>query len=399
MNRKRLAQVIAAGWTLVGAVMWAEETPHAEQAELAAKIVQCASHPAALGELLDAWPEQAADAELLALIDVDRSWLQKEMPIEEDLAARLLRTLALAGDPRCLGYLHEVFETYPERRHLVAAALAQFAQTRRCRPEDWRLLVRSLMVVEGTHAREVARALLRFPHRATEPKWLRQVILIGLALDDEGAVDALALLEHWTGERPVASGNGSRATLANWQAWFSRKYPDAPDPELPHLPQAARWDYADLRAFAYSPAGLHGDAQRGAAVFEKAQCHKCHRFSTRGEPLGPNLSEIGGRLQRKELLQALLFPSERISDQYESYTLVTHDGRALTGMLGSLDAERLVVLQLNGEKITVRKADIEEAIKNKLSAMPSGLLEPLSREEIADLFAYLLPRRSDERGR
>ncbi len=49
----------------------------------------------------------------------------------------------------------------------------------------------------------------------------------------------------------------------------------------------------------------------------------------------------------------------------------------------------LIVLQLNGEKAKIRKDEIEEVTRNKTSAMPEGLLNGLTLDEVGDLFAYL----------
>ena len=49
----------------------------------------------------------------------------------------------------------------------------------------------------------------------------------------------------------------------------------------------------------------------------------------------------------------------------------------------------MVVLQANTEKATVPKNEIEQITPSKKSAMPEGLFNTLSLEEIADLFAYL----------
>lgn len=362
---------------------------------IAAEPHESSSQAAAIKAALNSLSTPPSDSELLALIQLDRQALTEGRAIDETLLGRMTDLLALADDPRTLGYLHEIFETYPERRHLVAASLAQFATTKRCRPEDWRLLVRSLTVVEGQQARQVLQALRRFPHRATEPKWQRQVILIGLQLGESGVEDATDLLEHWSGTRLPTREDNWRDRLARWQSWFSSRYPDAPDPELPSSPPGTRWTYDALRSYLEGPASRTFDPQQGAAVFEKGQCYKCHRFRGRGESLGPDLTDIRLRLQRKELLSALLFPSERISDQFETYIVATHDGRTFTGIFGRRGADQLIVLQPNGEKITFRQQDIAESARSRTSAMPAGLLEPLSEQEIADLFAFILQNRGD----
>ena len=52
----------------------------------------------------------------------------------------------------------------------------------------------------------------------------------------------------------------------------------------------------------------------------------------------------------------------------------------------------MVVLQQDGRKVVLKKEQIEETVASKQSAMPSGLLEDLTLEEVTDLFAYLNKR-------
>ena len=95
-------------------------------------------------------------------------------------------------------------------------------------------------------------------------------------------------------------------------------------------------------------------------------------------------------MQRKEILRAILFPSEVVSDQFQTYSVLTIDGRTFTGIVGvGQNSEELIILPANGKKVMIKKADVEESIVNKQSAMPRGTLEQLSQEEIRDLFNFL----------
>jgi len=123
-------------------------------------------------------------------------------------------------------------------------------------------------------------------------------------------------------------------------------------------------------------------------VFEKSQCVKCHRYGTRGEGIGPDLSNVSSRFQRKEILESVIFPSQVISDQFAAKTVVTKDGKTYTGLVGPT-GDGVVVLQASAEKVALAQTDIEEIVPSKTSAMPDGLFNTLTLAEIADLFAYL----------
>ncbi|NUQ16551.1 MAG: c-type cytochrome, partial [Flavobacteriales bacterium] len=217
----------------------------------------------------------------------------------------------------------------------------------------------------------------------------RQAILAGLKLKDDGGLLAVALLEKWTGQRQSQPGDKWDAALAGWQQWFSQTYPHQPEPKLPVDSEQNKWSLDELVKYLGSPAGKQGDPSSGALVFERAQCAKCHRFGSRGEAVGPDLTTVARRFQQKEILESVLFPSHVISDQYASKTVVTSGGLTYTGMVTQLDEQTIVVLEPTGRKTQLARSDIEDLAHHKKSAMPEGLFNSLSLEEIGDLIAYL----------
>src|SRR6185295_16637107 len=208
------------------------------------------------------------------------------------------------------------------------------------------------------------------------------------------------LLEKWTGEQLTKPDANWKASLAAWQSWFVKTYPNEPEPTLPNESGQNSWTFQELLSYLTTSQGSHGNTTRGAAIFEKAQCVKCHRFRDRGDTVGPDLTTVSQRFQKKEILESILFPSQVISDQYASQTLVTTTGKKYFGMVAPAGDGSLVVLEPNGHKVTVPKDEIEETERSKKSAMPDGLLNNLTMEEIADLFAYLTaPQRIDTASR
>jgi len=353
--------------------------------EQLARIQDGANDPAAAMAVVQNLSGHLSPEQLTAVRDLDMKLANNKSPEARALAKAAIQALG-HGDPASLDYLHQVFESSPDRRQDVAQALATSGKARR--DVDWPVLVRSLPVVEGTAARDVLRALPRFSIKDDKPQDLRQVILLGLKLKDDGGRDAAVLLSHWTGARPAEPKTPWAESLAAWQKWFAEKYPDQPEAVLPVEASDNKWTFAQLRDFLTAGDGQQGSAERGAAIFEKAQCIKCHRYGTRGEGIGPDLSAVSSRFQRKEILESVIFPSQVISDQFAAKTVVTHDGNTYTGIVGPA-GEGVVVLQPNGEKVTIAKDEVDMIVPSKKSAMPEGLFNTLTLAEIADLFAYL----------
>ena len=138
-----------------------------------------------------------------------------------------------------------------------------------------------------------------------------------------------------------------------------------------------------------------GDARRGAIVFYQPHllCASCHVKGERGEGLGPDLATLGKTVTGAELVEAILEPSKTIRKGYETVTVVTKEGKTLTGRLIE-DRPDAVVLREpapEGKPITVARAEIDERRDKGPSLMPAGLVNQLgSRQDFLDLVRYLI---------
>lgn len=339
--------------------------------------------PAAALHAVAMLPEQPGNKLLEELMALDGELAQIDSPEAKRLQTGIVAVLARSKDAAAMAYLREAFEKYPDRRPELAMGLAQQPDG-----ENWPFLLRSLPLLEGAAAAEVLSALATVDRKPEEAEPVRQLILCGLRLDAEYAPLATRLLRHWTDAQPDAEAADTAASLAAWQKWYAETYPSAPPAELPEETPESAWSYEELLGYLNSAAG-QGDAARGALIYEKARCAKCHRFGHRGEPGGPELTTVAQRFHRKEILEALLFPSQVISDQYVSQTVVTKDGKTFAGIVAPAGEGHISILLPTAEKITISRDQIESIEPNRTSAMPAGLLNNLTLQEIADLFAYL----------
>ena len=126
---------------------------------------------------------------------------------------------------------------------------------------------------------------------------------------------------------------------------------------------------------------------------EKSKCSSCHRIGDQGKRVGPDLTTIGANRSAADLLESLVFPSASIVRDYESYKVLTVDGRALTGLLVSESADAIEIQQASGEKVLLQHDDIERLEPNAVSIMPSGLDEALTETELLDVVMYLQTRK------
>jgi putative heme-binding domain-containing protein len=131
----------------------------------------------------------------------------------------------------------------------------------------------------------------------------------------------------------------------------------------------------------------HGDPRAGQAVFRKL-CAQCHTIYGEGGALGPDLTS-NGRASFDQLLSNVFDPSLVIGPAYQTTTVVTEDGRNLTGLLGEDNDQRIVLLLPGGGKEVVARNNVKYTRTSKLSMMPEGIEATLDRKDLADLFAFL----------
>ena len=149
------------------------------------------------------------------------------------------------------------------------------------------------------------------------------------------------------------------------------------------------------------------DPNRGLALFFAgggAGCAKCHRADRSGLGFGPDLSHFNSKSEPAAIVRSILEPSAEIKEGFATRTVLTNDGRTVSGLLREESELNLQLIQPDGRRVTIPKAEIEEQISQKVSAMPA-FHEMLTPRQVADLTAWLLsrvnapvPEPSDEKG-
>lgn len=170
---------------------------------------------------------------------------------------------------------------------------------------------------------------------------------------------------------------------------------------------SVRWDNLKARAAQLLPAPqgreaqplppvaelvkLTGDPTRGAAVFasETVGCNKCHQVNGAGVDFGPNLSEIGTKLAKAALYESILDPTAGISFGFEAWQINLKDGDEAYGLIVSETADELAIKAVGGVVTRYPKTGIASRTKQKLSIMPSGLQQAMTKQELVDLVEYL----------
>ncbi|HYH65795.1 MAG TPA: c-type cytochrome, partial [Urbifossiella sp.] len=133
---------------------------------------------------------------------------------------------------------------------------------------------------------------------------------------------------------------------------------------------------------------LKGDAEKGRGVF-KTNCSACHRLDALGADVGANLLAALPNKSGEDLLAAVFDPNREVDPRFVNYQAVTADGRTLGGVIAAETPTSVTLRRADGAEDTVLRANLESLRSTRLSLMPEGLERMLTRQDVADLFAYL----------
>lgn len=310
------------------------------------------------------------------------------------IRTRIRELNVLFGDGRALD---EVKRLALDEKSDLAARRAALQTLIESRPPDLRVICERLLRVRHLNATAVrGLALFNDPgigrnlaasYRSFHPSE-RGSVIDTLA---SRPVFALALLDQ------VAAGKIPRADLTPFHA---RQIRSLDDPQVQRrlsevwgeqreTAQDQRAKIAHLKA-ELDPKVLAGaDRSQGRAVFNQV-CASCHKLYGQGGEIGPDLTGAG-RDYLDYLLENIVDPSAAVSADFRMVIVETKDGRVLNGLARSR-TDRTLTLQTQTESLVLERSEIEREQASPLSLMPEGLLEPLSKDQVRNLIAYLAQR-------
>lgn len=134
-----------------------------------------------------------------------------------------------------------------------------------------------------------------------------------------------------------------------------------------------------------------GDGATGSEIFwnrTSVYCQRCHQIGDRGGAVGPNLSDIGIKKDRKYLLESIVNPNKTIAENFETTVILDIDGNTIAGIVQKETDEFVQLIDAEAKIITIQKDNIEGRRKGE-SAMPVDLIKSLTRKDIRDLVEFL----------
>jgi len=160
----------------------------------------------------------------------------------------------------------------------------------------------------------------------------------------------------------------------------------------------------DVSASHSSPSG---DSNKGQSIFV-ARCGSCHEVNGVGGNLGPNLSQVGSARSRPFLAEKIRHSSSYIMDEYsggnvvdgyQPVTLVTLDGKKISGVKKNEDAFSIQIMDTQQRVQGYLKANLRDVVNETKSLMPDFGPNVLSDQDLQDLLTYLGTLQSTKVGR
>ena len=192
--------------------------------------------------------------------------------------------------------------------------------------------------------------------------------------------------------------------LANPDAYLAAHKVEAIDPLLKDRRPRTEWKLEDLSDVVANLSDDHGHGEHqhaapnygnGKQLFTVANCVGCHKLDGVGREFGPDLTKLEPKWSSVDILKEILDPSLKINEKYQTNVIELGNGKVLTGLVVEETPEVIKLVEnplIKAEPIVIKRGDIVERTKSKVSIMPKGLLDKLTREEILELVAYVNAR-------
>lgn len=186
--------------------------------------------------------------------------------------------------------------------------------------------------------------------------------------------------------------------ISRGQQAFDAAFARHPNPEIAcyferFLPFDQRVKTLGMHFDAKKLLTVQGDAKRGSELMsmtgKMATCLACHLVNGTGRDFGPDLSYVGARLTREQLLESIHTPSKAMAKGYETWTVALMDGTQQTGFLVHRSDKELTLKLATGQPLSIPNAQIISQKLQPLSLMPEGLLQAMTEQEAADMLAFL----------
>jgi putative heme-binding domain-containing protein len=184
------------------------------------------------------------------------------------------------------------------------------------------------------------------------------------------------------------------AYTANPEAYLAKNPTPVADALLKDRRPRTEWKLEDL-ALSVEHLEPGRSYNSGKQMFTMASCISCHKVGEQGNDFGPKLTELDPKWKPVDVLREILEPSLRIHEKFKSQVVELKNGKTVTGLvMGEKDGNLLLVENplAKATATAIPLNQIETRTESKVSLMPKGLLDKLSRDEVLDLLSFVFAK-------
>ncbi len=328
-------------------------------------------------------PEGELRGELIGRLD--RYYPSRDEALNREYE-RLLAALQAPGlVDRMMSRLHDLSETGPGQAFLISGEVAERSEQYGEAITEMRANPPSPEEIELVMNLRVQESGWTIEQRKDYFTWFHE------AMRRSGGASYVGFLED------IRSDAAELLTEEEVEALAGLVDASPPNQSLADLPQpegpGRTWNRQELNKMLNDALGEPRDFSQGETMYAAALCGICHRMGTAGGSIGPDLTAIGSRFSRYEILEAIDSPSDEISDQYEATILTTNDNATIVGRI-LREEDGMVFVNQNpydpSQELGIDESDVLSREVSPVSTMPSRLLDRLNENEVADLIAYLM---------
>lgn len=142
-------------------------------------------------------------------------------------------------------------------------------------------------------------------------------------------------------------------------------------------------------------AKLPGDRRSGQDVFRRV-CSSCHKIGDVGYAFGPDLSDAGKRLSRRDIIDSVIDPSKKVDKKFVATSIVTSEGTTEVGLVIEQNNTSVTLLMAEGKQKTIARDQIDEMTQTNQSSMPENLAATLAPTEFLDVIEYISTRGQED---
>jgi putative heme-binding domain-containing protein len=117
-------------------------------------------------------------------------------------------------------------------------------------------------------------------------------------------------------------------------------------------------------------------------------CSQCHIYGSKGEDVGPVLTEID-RKSKESLMHDILDPNAAVDTRYINHRAETYSGEVHMGIVDAETDQSITIKKMGGETVTINKGDIKSFTSLGSSLMMEGLEGNMTPQDLADLLTFL----------